>query len=564
MKGLFMKGLAAAWLGAGMLGGCAIPFPPTGGPPDDTPPYVLESMPAAEAVNVSTETIRIAFSERIRIESFQEALSIVPAPDTPPELSWRGARRVDIRLSDPLRPNTTYLLTLDTSLRDLRRVALKAPITIAFSTGPVINAGTLSGRVVQSSTGEPIAGMDVLAYPTAGDSLLDRLPARPAYRTQTDPTGTFRFTHLTEQPYFVVALEDANRNLKPDVQELFASPPLPVLPADSGSAQIDVPWISARIDTVAPTPLWVRSLASSRHVLRFTEEIRLVGRDPAAWTLHDSTSGQSTPVLDIYVHEAIPQQVSLTTPPLDAVPFVLRPAAVADTSGNLAPEHPIAFTPAASEDTIRLRFEGFLPMPGVLPVGVEPSLRFNIPPGDTLLDAAVVVLDSTGTASSFSLDTQDGTTWHIALESARGWDTPGEIRVDGTPFSQADTVFTASYWRIDPSETGEIRGIVASDTHPVLVESHPVDTEIDAPPTLVRADSSGAFLFRDLPAGTWRLRAWADLDANGRWNEGMVHPYLAPEPIAWTTEPVQVRARWETTLPDTLLISGPLQASSDH
>lgn len=367
---------APVWCAA-LWAACATPLPPGGGPPDDTPPYIVESIPAAGATNISEASLRIVFSEYIDETSFRRALSIIPEPETPPELDWRGSR-VDIRLADPLRDSATYVFTLDTNLRDVRGIALAAPVILAFSTGPTLNAGILTGRVVQSHNGAPAPGIDVLAYATSESAPPDSLPARPAYRTQTDPDGVFRFEYMTERYWFVAALDDANYNARPDPGESFAPPPVPALFADTSRAPLDIPWMLTRIDTVRSDTLRV---------------------------------------------------------------------------------------PAADPETEE-----------------EP----------------------------------------VPLE-----------------------------------ETGEIRGVVVTgEPHPVVVETWPdtLDIQSAPPPHKTVADDTGAFLLPRLPASTYQLRAWLDRNENGRWDKGALIPYRSPEPAYFMTEPVRVRARWETTLPDTLRI----------
>ncbi len=375
-----VRGAAALWC-ATLWAACATPLPPGGGPTDDTPPHIVESTPGSGATNVSEASLSIVFSEYINEGSFQRALSIIPEPETPPELDWKGPR-VDIRLTDPLRDSTTYVFTLDTGLRDVRGAALAAPLILAFSTGPTLNAGILAGRVVQSHDGAPAPGVDVLAYAAHDGAPPDSLPARPAYRTQTDPDGAFRFEYMTERHWFVAALDDANYNVRPDPGEAFAPPPIPALLADTVQTALEIPWMMTRIDTV--------------------------------------------------------RSDTLRTPPADP-----------ETEDDTAPE----------------------------PIPLE--------------------------------------------------------------------------------ETGEIRGVVVSgEPHPVVVEAwaDTLDIQDAAPPYQATADTAGAFLLPRLPAGTYLLRAWLDRNENGRWDKGMLIPYRSPEPAYFAVEPVRVRARWETTLPDTLRI----------
>lgn len=556
-----MKRLGPALLCAVLLSSCATPQAPSGGPPDTTPPEIAESTPIPGAVNVTGQTIRITFSEYVQEASLGRALSITPAPTTAPEVSWSG-RSVEIRLPEALRPNTTYVVTLDTELRDIRGVALNSPIMLAFSSGATINAGKLTGRVVLPMAGDPAAGVDVFAYALTDSAAPDPLPERPDYRTQTDQSGAFAFDYMTEQYYFVVALRDQNRNLNPDPQEDFAPPPVPALFADTVSVVRDLPWVLTKIDTTRPSPLRIQSLAASRHAVRMSEPVRFISRDPSAWQLRDSTTGAAVDIRDLYIRQDDRREVLMQTPPLAPKTFTVQAASLADTSENAVLGETVSFTPSTAEDTVQHRFLGFLPANELgptyeLPRGVDPGLHFNAPVDEILLSTAVAVTDSNGAPLAFSAVTDDGTRYRLLPDSTLETGGRIEVRVDGAVLAGPDSVHTAVFQRITLSETGEVRGVVMSAIHPVIVQIFPVDVDVAVPRYDAIADSAGVFLFRGLPAGAYRLRAFGEHDEDGTWSGGMLQPYLAPEPIAWLTEPTRVRARWETSLPDTLRIRAP-------
>src|SRR5690606_7052822 len=100
-----------------LIAGCANPVPPTDGPADSTPPGSRKPMPADQATRVSAKDRRIEFSEYVDQASVARAFSITPAFAEPVDISWRG-RTVTIRFPEPLRPNTTYIVQIDTNLRD--------------------------------------------------------------------------------------------------------------------------------------------------------------------------------------------------------------------------------------------------------------------------------------------------------------------------------------------------------------------------------------------------------------------------------------------------------------
>jgi hypothetical protein len=70
----------------------------------------------------------------------------------------------------------------------------------------------------------------------------------------------------------------------------------------------------------------------------------------------------------------------------------------------------------------------------------------------------------------------------------------------------------------------------------------------------IEADTSGAFTFTDLPEGTFRFRAFADRDGDGRWDPGQLLPYRPPEPLVWSAGTIDNRPRWDNVLEDTLRI----------
>ncbi len=566
---VFFRALTSFLVLALLLAACANPRPPTGGPPDQTPPALEASTPEAGAVNVSAASVQMTFSEYVDAASFARAFSINPPLEGRLVFKWRR-RRVEIRFPEPLRENTTYILTLDTDLRDAHNVALKQPITLAFSTGPVINKGRIAGRVLDAGQGTGLSGFDVLAYAAPDSAAPAVLPERPDYRTQTDEGGQFAFAYLNEQPYFVVAVQDRNRNRRPDATEAFAVPPRPVLRADTvQTGAEDLRWLAAPLDTIPPALQRVRPLSSRRLALRFSESIQLTSRDTTGWLLQDSLAGRNVALRAVYLFPDDPRQVFWLTDSLAAVPHRLRVGAtVTDSSGNRVLPDVLGFTPPAEADTLRLRFLGFAPQPtapggqgpSVLPPSVLPGVRFNQPLDEARLREIVAVQDTTGQALAFTAASADGTTYRLQQSPALQPGQTLQVRVDGRRLGAADTVFTQRFERISPRQLGDLSGTVtARDTSRVIVvELYVTGEQASARPyATTQADATGRFLFRDLPEHTYRFRAFVDHNGNGRWDVGTITPYRPAEPVAWATEAPSWRARWESALADTLRIPAP-------
>lgn len=543
---------------------CAIPVLPTGGPQDETPPVIIDAVPEAESVNVSTDRVRIVFSEFVDQASFAQAISVTPTFDRPLQYKWRK-NRVDITFPEPLRENTTYILTIDTRLRDVNRVALTQPITFAFATGPVINRGKIAGRVIEPLEGNGVPSFDVFAYALADSTLPDSLPDSPAYRIQTDDQGGFAFDYMSEQPYFVVALRDLNRNRMPDGIEPFAVPPVPVIYADTTSPDGSLTWFVTKTDTIPPRIQRVRALSNQRFMLRLSESIRLTSRDPALWTLKDSVSNQTFPVEDVYLYPEDPRQIYIKTAELFASTHLLQAGGLTDSTGNPVDTTAITFRPSANSDTLQLRFLGFQPenlTPNnigarILLPDTDAGIRFNQAVTRQILSDIVTIEDSTQAPLAFQSSSTDGSIYDLTVTNLPAG-MPFTIEVAGTGVGAPDTTYTMLFQQLTEENLGELRGqLVAEDTTgQSVVELYPTSNP-DARERIgfQIPDSSGSFVFSRLPdKSQYRFRAFQDYNANLRWDGGQLLPYQIPEPLTWYSDSLQVRARWEQTLSDTLKI----------
>ena len=544
-----------------LAAGCATPIPPSGGPQDTTPPRLEAADPAAGAVNVRADRLVLTFSEDIDEGSAARAFGIVPGWETTPEVRVRG-HRVEVEFPDSLRENTTYVVTLDTNLRDLRNVAIPQPITIAFATGPELDRGQITGRVLGPRSGAPVSGIDVFAYALADSVVADSavtdttaLPDprtdAPDYRTQTGEGGTFALDYLRTAPFFVVAVNDVDRDRRADPGEAFAVPYEPVAraaaPDSAGASVPSLRLFRTRLDTTPPLPIRVRTRSDARFAVRFDEPVVLRDRDPDAWALVDSASERSAAIREVYADDD-PQQVVLRTDPLAAVPhrlWLTRPAVVADSSGNPARPDTLVLTPPEEADTLGTRFLGFLPSASGDRTALSPldtaAVRFNAPPDSALLNR-ITLADTLGATLPFLLSTQDGVHYRIVTDA----DVPFRVEVP-----QPDSTYARLFVPPLPDELGDLAGVVvAPDGGQVVTEAIAGEARYVA-----RADATGAFALTGLPEAEYRLRVFVDRDGDGRWDGGRLAPYRPPEPIRFLDTPQRVRPRWETVI-DTIRFEG--------
>lgn len=544
-------GARLALVFAVLASGCAVPVMPSGGPSDTQAPRVVRTEPADGAVRVRPDRIRIQFDEFIDARSAASAVSVTPEPDRPPEIR-PGAKSLDIIFRDPLRDNTTYIVTVDSGLKDAHGVSLDAPIRVAFATGDQINRGRMAGAVTRAVDGEPDVGLDIYAW-VVSDSLsgLPILERPPDYRTQTNQSGRFSFSYLQEAPYFVMGLRDGNRNRTIDPGEDVAWPPLPLVDAAGDSLSAGT-WLSTRLDTTSASLRRVASLSSTRLALSVDEPVNLVDRDPARWELLDTLSLQTASVLDVFQPFDDARRIIVRTEPLSGDNWELwGDGAAVDSSGNTGPLGPMAFPTSAALDTFRTRFVAFEAdtvntdgLTTLLP-GTLPRLLFSGPPNDLELRAGVSVSDSLG-PRDWTWSSPGGT--RVTIDPGAGGG--ATIEVDLGAFSGPDSVAALAVTPSPDRILGEIAGVVAPGIHPIVLEARS-----DRFPAVLtaRPDSTGTFTFTRLPDDAiLRLRFFEDRDGDGVWDFGSLNPFQPPERLGWLEASPPVRARWETVIPDTL------------
>lgn len=537
--------LLVVWIA--LVPGCASPVAPSGGPEDRTPPALETAEPEAGAVNVRAERLVLTFSEPVDERAAAQALSIAPAWATPPEVRARG-RRLEVTFPDSLRAQTTYVVTFDTNLRDLRGVALTQPITIAFATGPQLDRGRIEGRVLDPGTGAVVASIDVFAYRLPGaaatdslalDSLGVPLPDPTTddldYRTQTGADGRFTLDYLRPGPFFVVAIADGNRNRQADAGEAYAVPFESVAQArepDSARTIEPLRYFRTRLDTIPPVPTRIRTRSARRLAVRFDEPIVLRDREPM-WALVDTTTGSTATVRSVYADDD-PQQLVLFTDSLPPTPhrlWLTRPEAVADSAGNAALPDTLAFTPSTEPDTLQTRFLGFIPDGSRQVQADSAGVRFSAPP-DSAARARIAATDTLGTALDLRLTSRDGRRYWIVPETYE----PFRLSV-----REPDSIYVQTFTPLSADERGELAGVVTGAASPVFVEVTAGATRI-----VVQAETDGTFRISGLPEGEVSVRAFADRNGNGRWDGGRLVPYVPPEPLVFLERPPSIRPRWET------------------
>ncbi|MCA1802395.1 MAG: Ig-like domain-containing protein [Rhodothermaceae bacterium] len=345
-----MRNLFNICLFASLLVSCATPTQPTGGEPDRSGPAILSSEPADGTINFSDDQIRFNFDKYIARNTFQRAFSIEPDIGIAYSVRWRGRSAV-VRFDNALPDSTTMIFRLSTDLGDANNNRMKQPYTLALSTGPAIDKGEISGRVLNREDGRPWTEGIVLLYRHPID-----YSERANYAVQPDTGGHIRFNYLREGTYNAFWVDDRNRNKRWDpVSE--AARPFPVESVkviDEQIVSLDTAYIAIP-DTITPNLQGVGLLSSVRMRLRFSEDVEF--EDGAGITVLDSLGQAVQTALPLYTEKGQRNVLYGQLPvALDTeTTYTVSLAGITDRAGNRANADDISFTGSAATDTTAQR-----------------------------------------------------------------------------------------------------------------------------------------------------------------------------------------------------------------
>ncbi|MBN2856920.1 MAG: Ig-like domain-containing protein [Candidatus Delongbacteria bacterium] len=213
-----------------MILSCATDYKraPYGGPEDKSSPVITASNLPDNSLNVDkNSSIKIDFSEYIDRNSTRNALDISPrSAKNRSEVLWYD-KSLKINFSD-LAENTTVVININPSLKDLRGNPLTDSYSISFSTGDIIEKRKITGKINGAISGDDIVSFNYsrvrinLYDISSADSLLYER-AEPEYSAGISSDNSFELKNLTSGIYRIIAFNDLNNDLKPQFdKEMFS------------------------------------------------------------------------------------------------------------------------------------------------------------------------------------------------------------------------------------------------------------------------------------------------------------------------------------------------------
>jgi hypothetical protein len=534
--------------------GCAEVAPPPGGPVDKTGPFLVRSEPENGSVNVEPgNKISLYFSERIVRPATGRAVFISPRPSREPKLKWK-TDRIELILPDSFAANQTYILSLSSNIADLRGNKLDSSLIVAFSTGPSIDSGKVSGHVY--SNDQPVGGLMVGLYKTEtfADTAVSFDSIYPAYLTQTNQDGLFAFDFLPKREFRLVAFDDKNRNerFEPD-RESFALPDRPIVVGG------DIPVIDLRLslttqDTTTPEIISVIYTADKLLKVRLTREIplALLRQSPANIMLRNQDDSlQAFPCLSF--QESDKERATVLN---------CFFGTLADGVYELELTYDVARSSLRYQEVqVEAKDDGNPPVivrfyPNTSPLFVEQVEMQAVfsEPLDTahIQEETFRLQTSTGKDIPLSLrwrdrfhlllepDTlQEGVSYRLTVEESEIVDLAGNTLGDSTKEYSFTTLASDSLGSI----AGEVVIKIAGK------ESDPVVLSFRALPGQSTYDVTvpGRKFTVDLPGGKYLMSGFIDSDLDGERDNGSIYPFRLAETMASYPDTIIVRPRFETT-----------------
>ena len=224
IKSLTKSTLLLTWFC--LLVSCANVIPPTGGPKDNNPPVLLDSLSTPNNNNNTSRTghnILLVFDELTEINSLKSQITSTPEIETKPikykakKTYYRAANGksqrgtiVTIDLNQDLDTNTTYVINFGNSFKDVNEGKVAENISIAFSTGTMIDSMIVKGTVKDNYTGDLKSSILVGLYQM--HDTISPLTNKPKYYTSTDSKGEYQLDYIANGSYNIYAFEDKNYN----------------------------------------------------------------------------------------------------------------------------------------------------------------------------------------------------------------------------------------------------------------------------------------------------------------------------------------------------------------
>ncbi len=180
-----------------------------GGPRDTQGPRVdvEESSPSYQTDQRPTE-LYFTFDEYVQLDTRSDLIVSPPLAYRPTLLIRGKTLTVTLDEREVLRDSTTYTFNFGNSIQDITERNVIENFRHVFSTGPVIDSLSISGRLTDAENNKPIDAAVVMLYRSLTDS--SSIKGKPDFISYSDKQGQFAIENLPADSFHLIALTDDN------------------------------------------------------------------------------------------------------------------------------------------------------------------------------------------------------------------------------------------------------------------------------------------------------------------------------------------------------------------
>lgn len=202
------------------LTSCAEIIPLTGGNKDEFAPKPVEGKQSPEqgAIGFNGQELTVSFDEYFKLQD--PATSITMNPKAGKITTEQKKKTLSIRWDEALQPNTTYIIQLNGTVRDINENN-DSIMQFVFSTGLTIDSLKLKGIAINAFNSSPYNNATIGLYAPNSDPYT----SSPIYATRSNQKGEYQFSYLKPGDFQLFAFNDQNKNQQVEKNEIigFAS-----------------------------------------------------------------------------------------------------------------------------------------------------------------------------------------------------------------------------------------------------------------------------------------------------------------------------------------------------
>ncbi len=570
---------------------CANPVAPTGGPKDTTPPEIIRSVPENQSVNFSSDRVSLTFSEFVNLKDINTQLMVSPPLSEMPDFIMKG-KTLTMKFRESLKENTTYNFFFGDAIVDITESNPIPGYSFTFSTGPVIDSLSMSGKVLNAFTLQPVKGAFVMLY----DSISDSIPykSRPYYVARTNESGEFRLNNLRGNKYLMFALSDINSNYIYDMptedigfSDTLVEPDIPakknpeispeskeVLPDTTKAGSAHHEPLQMAPDTIHQEPGDSLALAApavkvspvKNYLIYQFRETDTVQRLQKGAVIRANVIGLyfRQPVRDVHIkpldpplegawnlitYNATRDSLTLWIPDPGTDSLMLE---ISD-NGIVLDTLDLALKPAArntGKDKSTVAKKKSLEMrPNLISSKIKPGRPLILSLADPVKEADLSRIrlyhDSLEVKPVITFSDSLKTRLHISHSWKEAESYLLEVNDSAliSVFGQANDSTAYKFKAMSEAETGFIK---INITVPDQKKSYIIQLLGDKESILEQHSITGnaSLEFTYLPPRKYRFKAIHDLNNNGKWDTGNYLRKIQPEPVSYFSKEIELRANW--------------------